>query len=162
MTGDLAGSATRTGGRVRLSFFLAHPNTLGAMMFMSFIGLTASRDKFRASSALLGLVVGLLVVIITDSRTSAAILFGYLLLRLLFETRPDCLDFKAVLGFALVPLLFEAIAIAMVVMFQLLPDSVYSSLNVLFDGRPGYWVLQYTQLGGWTFFGRKPYMAISL
>lgn len=153
MTGDLAGSVTRAGGRVRLSFFFTHPNTLGAMACMSFIGLTASWDKFRASSALLGLVVGLLVVIITDSRTSAAILFGYLLLRLLFETRPDCLDFKAVLGFALVPLLFEAIAV--VVMLQLLPDSVYSSLNVLFNGRPGYWVLQYTQLGGWTFFGQE-------
>ena len=152
-TGDLAGSVTRAGGRVRLSFFFTHPNTLGAMACMSFIGLTASQDRFRASSALLGLVVGLLVVIITDSRTSAARLYAYLLLRLLFEARPGWLNFKAVLGFALVPLLFETIAA--VVMLQLLPDSVYSSLNVLFNGRPGYWVLQYTQLGGWTFLGQE-------
>ena len=153
MTGDLAGSVTRASGRVRLSFFFTHPNTLGAMTCMSFIGLTASRDKLRASSALLGLVIGFLIVIITDSRTSVAILLAYLLLRLLFEAKPDWLNFKALLGLALIPLLFEIIAA--VIMLQLLPGSVSSTLNTLLNGRPGYWVLQYTQLGGWTFLGQE-------
>lgn len=152
LSGDLAGSVLRSNGRLRLSFYFEHPNILGAMAFMSFIGFTVCSEYLSASDCLMGISVGFLILFLTDSRTSCALLFLYLLIRVLFDLRPRFINSKLRFVVLVFPLICELLS--MLVMLQALPDSFIVNLNRLFSGRPGYWILQYNQLGGWTVFGQ--------
>ncbi len=151
-TGNLAGSVLRSGGRLRISCFFVHPNTLAAITCMACIGLTAFHQEFKAADIIFITVVCLLVIAVTDSRTSTAILLLYLLLRCFLQRRRCNLDCKALFAFALLPVLFEVVALS--VPPRLLPNAIISAMNVLLNGRPGYWILQYEQLGGFTLFGQ--------
>lgn len=152
LTGELVGSALRSNGRLRLSFYFSHPNTLGAIAFMSFVGLTACSEKLAASDCLLGLTVASLILLLTDSHTSCALLLIYIVVRGLFEMHPSLISREMRIVVLAIPLLFEILSI--LVMLQLIPEPVLLALNRLFNGRPGYWILQYNQLGGWTMFGQ--------
>lgn len=152
LTGDLAGSVLRSNGRLRLSFYFEHPNILGAMALMSFMGFTVCSDNLSASDCLMGISVGFLILFLTDSRTSCALLFLYLLIRFLFDLYPQFINSKLRFVVLVFPLVCEFLS--MLVMLQVLPDSFIVYLNRLFSGRPGYWILQYNQLGGWTMFGQ--------
>ncbi len=150
-TGNIVGSAVRSSGRLRLSFFFAHPNTLAAIGCMACIGLTACRSKIKVGEALFILATGALIILITDSRTSFAILLIYMALRLLLQRERFALGGKALIAFGALPVFFEIIAL--VASLNLLPGSMHSYLNALFNGRPGYWNLQYKQLG-FSLFGQ--------
>ena len=152
LTGDLAGSVLRSDGRLRLSFYFEHPNILGALALMSFVGFTVCSDSLSASDCLMGISVGFLILFLTDSRTSCALLFLYLLIRILFDFYPQFINSKLRFVVLVFPLVCEFLS--MLVMLQVLPDSFIVYLNRLFNGRPGYWILQFNQLGGWTMFGQ--------
>jgi len=152
LTGDLAGSVLRSSGRLRLSFYFEHPNILGAMALMSFIGFTVCSENLSASDCLMGISIGFLILFLTDSRTSCALLFLYLFIRVLFDLCPQFNNGKLRFIILVVPLICEFLS--MLVMLQVLPDSFIVTLNRLFNGRPGYWILQYNQLAGWTMFGQ--------
>lgn len=152
VSGNLVGSVMRQNGKLRLSFYFAHPNTLSAITCMAYIGMTFFRDKLNVVDLLFGFVVGVLIIMVTDSRTSSVILFVYVLLRMLFQSRCELLGKGALFVYSSLPILFEALAFA--VPLHLLPDATISLLNLLFNGRPGYWILQFEQLGGFSLFGQ--------
>lgn len=153
LTGSLPGAVLRSNGRVRLSFFFSHPNVLAAVVCMSFMGLSATWERLSIKTASIGAALGLLALIVTDSKTSVAILVFYLVLRGVLENCHPSFGKVLAVFYAAVPVLL--FLFAALVMRQALPDQIYKFFNSLFTGRPGFWILQYEQIGGWTFFGQQ-------
>lgn len=151
LTGDLPGVAVREDGRLRLSFFFQHPNMLAAYISMSYIGFSLSDREFSGGIAALGCVLAATCVWVTDSRTAGMIMVLYIALRLLARK----VDFDGTLArlvYAAVPLLM--ISLVILASVAMLPDTLYDALQAALSGRPGYWELQYQQLGGFTLFGQ--------
>lgn len=153
LAGEIAGAVSRSSGKLRLSFFFTHPNTLAALVCMSYIGLSSLKDAFGAANYLSGVILSFLVLLITDSRTSTAILLFYLSLRLIFNSRCNQLRRVVLRLFFILPVFF--FVFSAILMLNILPAPVEAMLNVVLNGRPGYWILQYEQLGGWTFLGQQ-------
>ena len=150
--GHASGMVIREGGRVRLSFFFRHPNVLAAYILMSFMGLSLGKNKFDGASAVFGIMLAAVCFLVTDSRTSTAIMIFYIALRVLFERGCSvCRFFK--IGYLFVPLVFMALVVA--VTTSSIPSYLYELLQSVLSGRPGYWQLQYEALGGFTLFGQE-------
>ena len=153
LTGNLAGAVERNNGRLRISFYFAHPNTLAALLCMSYVGISASWERLKLSHLIFGVIIGFLIILITDSKTSALIVFLYLLLRKYFEMRDKSFNKCCLEMYALLPIALFLICI--IVSLNLLPTSALRILNRLLTGRPGYWLLQHEQLGHFTLFGQQ-------
>lgn len=149
--GVASGSAIRADGRIRLSFFFRHPNMLAAYTTMAYIGFTMGAKAFRGGSATFGMMLVVLCVYVTDSRTAAAVMIVYIVLRLLSSTGP----FRGRVArgvFACIPILLMLAVI--IVSMSTTSDVLYGVLQRVLSGRPGFWRLQYELLGGFTLFGQ--------
>lgn len=150
--GHASGMVIREGGRVRLSFFFRHPNVLAAYILMSFIGLSLGKNKFDGASAVLGIMLAVICFLVTDSRTSTAIMILYILLRVLFE-RYRSVNWLVKISYLFIPVVFVALVLA--VTTSNVPSYLFELLQSVLSGRPGYWQLQYEALGGFTLFGQQ-------
>lgn len=149
--GSLPGSVLRASGTVRLSFLLAHPNTLAAFCTMAFIAFSLSWRILTVPRLIVGLLTLVGILAVTDSRTSAGVLAIYLVLRIwLDHSDKDRHPVLSAVFFAL-PIAFSVVCYC--AMASLLPTEVYNALQQLLSGRPGYWLLQYQQIG-LTLFGQ--------
>lgn len=151
LTGDLPGATMREDGRLRLSFFFQHPNVLAAYISMSYMALSLSDKEFKGGMATLGCVLTAVCVWTTDSRTAGMIMVVYIVLRLLAR-KVNFGGSLAKLAYIVMPLLMTILAVS--ASMSMLPDGLYDALQKVLSGRPGYWELQYQQLGGFTLFGQ--------
>ena len=151
LTGDLPGATVREDGRLRLSFFFQHPNMLAACISMSYVGFSLSDRQFSGGMAALGCALAAACVWATDSRTAGMIMALYTVLRLLAR-KVDFGGKLAGLLYIAAPLLMVFLAI--LTSSSMLPDALYDVLQTVLSGRPGYWELQYQQLGGFTLLGQ--------
>lgn len=149
--GDAPGSVVREGGRLRLSFFFRHPNMLAAYVAMAYIGCASGRRRFSGAMALFGFALAFVSFLVTDSRTSTAIIVLYICLRLALRDRGS-LTRVVKIGYLAAPAVF--IALAAMVATSSAPNYLVDVLQVLLSGRPGYWQLQYQVLGDFTLFGQ--------
>lgn len=153
LTGSLAGSVERNNGRVRISFYFAHPNTLAALLCMSYVGMSASWKRLELRHIAFGIIIGCLIIVITDSKTSALIVALYLLIRKFLETRDKDFSKCWLAIYAFLPVV--CLLVCIVVSLNWMPTSALRTLNQLLTGRPGYWLLQHEQLGHFTLFGQQ-------
>lgn len=151
LTGDLPGATMREDGRLRLSFFFQHPNMLAAYIAMSYIGLSLSDREFKGGMAVLGCALAAICVWTTDSRTAGMIMVVYIALRLLAR-RTGFGGSVTKLVYCATPLFLTMLAV--LASMTMLPDGLFDVLQKVLSGRPGYWELQYQQLGGFTLFGQ--------
>ena len=151
LTGDLPGATVREDGRLRLSFFFQHPNMLAAYISMSYVGFSLSDRQFSGGMAAFGCALAAACVWVTDSRTSGMIMVLYIVLRM-FARKIDFGWTLARLVYTVTPPLM--ISLAILTSLSMLPDVLYDVLQTLLSGRPGYWELQYQQLGGFTLLGQ--------
>lgn len=149
--GDAPGSVVREGGRLRLSFFFQHPNVLAAYTAMSYIGYASGKREFSGVTTFCGVALATACFLVTDSRTSTAIIVLYICLRLALRDGKT-LGRVAKAGYAVAPVVL--IVLAATVATSLASDNLVSLLQTLLSGRPGYWQLQYQALGGFTLFGQ--------
>lgn len=151
VTGDLSGAVVREGNRLRLSFFFQHPNVLAAHIAMSYIGFSVYDRVFKGSTIILGCVLAVICVWVTDSRTAGIIMAVYIILRMIAK-KVDYGGRIPKLIYALTPLLM--IVLVLFATISILPEGLYDLLQKVLSGRPGYWELQYQQLGGFTLLGQ--------
>lgn len=153
LSGSLPGAVTRESGRVRLSFFFVHPNFLAALTTMAFIAVSLGWRKLNARHLFLGLCLAGAILVVTDSKTSTFILILYLVIRYFMQARPPEKQRWLTMVIASLPIFCSILVI--LTMMNSMPGVLYRLLQKVLTGRPGYWLLQFEQMGGWTMLGRQ-------
>lgn len=153
LSGELPGSVERENGRLRLSFYLEHPNTLAAMASMSLITLLSLSKSVNGRFVIAGILMAAAVFAVTDSKTSAALIVFFILMRVLLAKIGNRF-FRFELGaYIAIPIVLSILVLGL--MFGVFPTFVYDLFQNLLTGRPGYWILQLNVAGGLSIFGHE-------
>ena len=154
--GSIPGSVVREDGRLRLSLYFAHPNTLAAFLTMSYFAYSVSEKKLSGTAVLYGFILLALEFVVTDSRTSSAILALYLFARVVLEHRDRTVRLPLKIVMVSMPIVLAVLCLALTLGYT--SGNAFSVFQSVLNGRPGFWQLQYDILGSFTMFGQ---MAVS-